>query len=176
MSAWIPALVPMGSVSIPRAPTGVSAVRTAISPGTEDASVRISDCLWEALLPSQRARSTRNTLVWHSALLTWVVGTDLSILPCHLALCYVTQMWTSAWWREPVPMDSVSTWMALSDVPATGAMRWHPMGRAVKVQGTFCFCLSAASLDPMPASSLSSAAPSHGFFTSSLFLMCLRRH
>lgn len=75
-----------------------------------------------------------------------------------------------------MPMDNVSTWMAPSDVPATGAMRWHLMGRVVKVQGTFCFYLSADSLDPVLASSLSSAALSHGFFMPSLFVPCLHRY
>jgi len=72
----------------------------------------------------------------HSTLVAWVVGMAPSTPPCHVALCCVTQTWTSALWRGLVLTDGVSTWMAPSAVPATGAMRWHLMGRAAKVPGS----------------------------------------
>lgn len=78
---------------------------------------------------SQPAWPGRSTLV------AWVVGTALSILPCHVGLCCVMQTWTSALWRGLVLMDGVSTWTAPSAVPATRAMRWQLMGRAAKVPG-----------------------------------------
>lgn len=136
--------------------------------------------------------------------MTRVVGTDLSTLPCHVALFPVTQMWMSALWRGPAPTDSVSTWMAPSDVLATGATRWHLMGRVAKVprsswsrptaprhvthpaRGFPGLFLSAwlwpgpDSLDPMLAVSLSLAALGRGFSLffppTSLSLVCLHRH
>lgn len=72
----------------------------------------------------------------HSALAIWVAGVALSTLSFHIALCCVTQMWTSVLQRGPVLTGSVSTWMAPSAVPATGATMWHLMGRAAKVLGS----------------------------------------
>lgn len=71
-----------------------------------------------------------------SALLAWVAGTVLSILPCHVALCCVTQTWMNALWKGLVLMDGVSPWTAPSSLPATRATRWHLMGIAAKVLGS----------------------------------------
>lgn len=45
-------------------------------------------------------------------------------------------------------MDDVSTWMAPSAVPATGAMRWHLMGRAAKVLGSHVSHVKCHTLSP----------------------------
>lgn len=150
MSAWIPALAPAGGVSIRWDPTSVSAVETATGPGMGDVLVSCSGCLCaaphgSALCKSQKEQGHRqhpfpvgSQPAWlgHSTLVAWVVGTALSTLPCHVALCCVTQMWMSALWRGLVLMDGVSTWMAPSAVPATGVTRWHLTRRAAKVPGS----------------------------------------
>lgn len=87
----------------------------------------------------QHAPPTGSQPAWpgHSALAIWVAEVALSTLSFfHIALCCVTQMWTSVLQRGPVLTGSVSTWMAPSAVPATGATMWHLIRRAAKVLGS----------------------------------------
>lgn len=116
----------------------MSAVGLATGPATEDVLVRNLGCLWAAPLPptaalpvSLKKRGTGSILLLQSASLlaraycthSLCGGSALSTLPWHVAFCCITQMWMSVLWKGLALMDGVSTWMAPSAVPATGAMK-----------------------------------------------------